>query len=102
MAPAHSLPDVTTPVGARDFIRFHDWLAKWNMPSRLVQAARPGREPQWVDMGHPEGVNNFLRMFRSSEVVILCDALLDDDEDGLRSAHGWVEPEYYAELAGEG
>ncbi|MGA2435131.1 MAG: hypothetical protein ABSG25_07575, partial [Bryobacteraceae bacterium] len=48
MAPAHSLPDVTTPVGARDFIRFHDWLAKWNMPSRLVQAARPGREPQWV------------------------------------------------------
>jgi hypothetical protein len=100
--PGKSLPDVTSPVNASCFVRFHDWLAKWGMPSGLVQASRPGQEPQWVDLSNPEGVNNFLRIFRSADVVIVCDSLLEKDEDGLLSKHGWYEPEYYAEVSGDG
>jgi hypothetical protein len=99
--PALSLPNVEAPVRVHSFVRFHDWLAKWEMPSRLVQAIRPGQEPQWVDLGNPEGVNNFLRIFRSSPVAIVSDSFLERDEDGLRSVQGWYEPEYYAEVAGD-
>jgi hypothetical protein len=100
IVPAQSLPEIAAPVNAAAFVAFHDWLARMGMPSRLVQAARPGKEAQWLDLGNPEGVNNLLRIFRSSEVVIVCDSLLEHDEDGLRSANAWYEPEYYAEVSG--
>jgi hypothetical protein len=100
LVPARSVPAISTPVNASEFSSFHCWLAESCMPSRLAQAARPGEEPQWVDFGNPEGVNNFLRTLRSVAVVILRGSFLDRDEQGLASGSAWYEPEYYTELDG--
>lgn len=98
LIPSVSVPALKTPVSSEVYKSFHQWLSKENLPKGLAQAAVPGREPQCFDFRHPEGVNTFLRLLRSTESVILNDMYLTRDEDGLQAVEGWYEAEYYAEL----
>jgi len=102
LIPCSILPHIHTPIDAEGFLHFQDWLSRWRLPSGIVQVAQPGQEAQWVDLRNPEGVNNFLRVCRPVDAVIVGESLLENDEEGLESICGWFEPEYYAEVRGSG
>jgi hypothetical protein len=98
LIPAAALPHVTTPVTRLGFSCFQDWLCQTGLPRRLIQVGIPMQEPQWLDLGHPEGINNFFRIARSNEALIVSKSFLNHDNDGLHASDGWYEPEYYAEV----
>jgi hypothetical protein len=101
LVPAKSLPRVATPVTRRGFFEVRDWLRRISLPDALVQCSSAGEEPQWLDLRTPEGVNNLFRKARAGSTLIVTASFLDGDEQGLRGAEGWYEPECYTEVAFE-
>jgi hypothetical protein len=98
--PAEALAGEHTPVDRRGFFRVHDLLESHGLPRGLVQvrADLEDREPAWLDLEHPEGVNALLRIARCSTTVSLSPPVADEDA-GVRANDGTYDVEYYAEIA---
>lgn len=92
---AACLPRVGVTVDRAGFFAFHDWLAEHGLP-RLAQVRIDQRDPLWVDLAHPEGVNGFLRFVRSAPVFLMYPPVETDAP--LSAPEGEYAVEYYMEL----
>lgn len=93
MAP-RKLHQFAAPVSKAEFLEFHRFLSAHQFPQRLVKVQVGNAEPLWVDLAHPEGVNNLLRLARGSLPLLLSEPLQQRPDHDQSS-----ETEYYVELA---
>jgi hypothetical protein len=100
VVPAAELSVEQPPVDRAGFLRTHDRLESLGIPPGLVQVRSDleTREPAWLDLEHPAGINALLRLARRSRSLMLSPPTVAEDA-GLRGRDGFYEVEYYAEIA---
>ena len=100
VVPAAALPKLATPVDRRGFFALHDWLDEHAIPSGFAQVriGSEDREPLWLDLSHPEGVNALYRCARRGHPLTVYPQPAFETLSA-RSSEGRYEVEYYAELA---
>jgi len=97
--PAYIVPCAALPlksIGYAELFRFQDWLDANRLP-HLAQAWAYGQAPLWVDLDHPFGIKNLLRLTRSANTFLLRPPLLGES-DLLQTPDGAFETEYYVEF----
>ncbi|AKT40985.1 lantibiotic dehydratase [Chondromyces crocatus] len=97
LVPVASLPLPRGPVDRAAFFRFHDWLADHGLPLR-AQVRVNQRDPLWLDLAHPAGIQNLARLVHGHTVCLVSPPLLDDDALWLRGLDGSYEVELGAEF----
>lgn len=100
VVPTALLPSATQRVDRDGFFAFHDWMAAQGLACGVVQARAwgGGREGQWLDLGHPDGLASLLRLSAGSTHVVLIDPWLPEAGEGLRTPHGEFRVEHYVEI----
>ncbi|MEX1365471.1 MAG: lantibiotic dehydratase [Nannocystaceae bacterium] len=100
VVPTAMLPLAAKRVDRDTFFAFHDWMAAQGLPCGVVQARAwgGGRDGQWLDLDHPDGVASLLRLSAGSTHVVLIDPWLPEGGEGLRTPEGDFRVEHYLEI----
>jgi hypothetical protein len=98
--PTARWPTRSTQVDHEAFFTFHDWLAAEGLPSGVVlaQPLTGGDEGQWLDLAHPDGLANLLRLGAGATHVALSEPWLPERGEGLRTPRGTYRVELYLEI----
>lgn len=101
LIPRGAWPRLRAPVDQAAYFHLRDWLERLNAPAGVVQVRALGgsADAQWLDLRHPEGMNQLLRQARVTPTLVLMDPHLPATQHSLRGVDGDYRTEFYVELA---
>jgi hypothetical protein len=98
VVPRASVPLPPSSVDRERFFALHDWLQEHALPS-LAQIRCDARDPLWVDLDHPDGVDNFARHIADARLFFMTGPLTA--QGVVESGTDHYEAELYIELLAE-